>query len=68
MLYCFFAEYIQLLFAHPVFHGWANQGAVTWKEQENLHHVGAETVMKYCEAISALLKAKFPNHSFLKGE
>ena len=30
-----FAEYAQLLIAHPVFHGWSNPGVGTWEEQEN---------------------------------
>ena len=29
-----FAEYAQLCITHPVFHGWSNQGAGTWEEQE----------------------------------
>ena len=63
-----FAEYAQLLIAHPVFHGWSNPGVGTWEEQENPDHLGVETVMKYYEPIFAQLKAKFPNHSFLKGD
>ena len=63
-----FAEYALLLITHPVFHGWSNPGVGTWEEQENPDHLGVETVMKYYEPIFAQLKAKFPNHSFLKGD
>ena len=63
-----FAEYAQLLIAHPVFHDWSNQGAGTWEEQENLDHIGVEMVMKYYKPNFAQLKAKFPNHNFLKGD
>ena len=63
-----FAEYAQLLIAHPVFHGWSNPGVGTWDEQENPDRLGVETVMKYYEPIFAQLKAKFPNHCFLKGD
>ena len=63
-----FAKYAQLLIAHPVFHGWSNQGAGIWEEQENPDCIGVETVMKYYEPILAHLKAKFPNQSFLKGD
>ena len=63
-----FTEYAQLLVAHPVFHGWSSQGVGTWEQQENPDCPGVVTVMKYYELISAQLKARVSNHSFLRGD
>ena len=59
-----FAEYAQLLIAHPVFHGWPNPGVGTWEEQGNPDHLGVETVMKYYEPIFAQQKINFQTTVF----
>ena len=63
-LYCFLQSMHSCVF-HIHF---SNQGVGTWEEQEHPDCLSAETVMRYYAPILAQLKAKFPNHSFLKGD